>query len=167
MNEDNRSKKNFYGSFSWVIVAAYIFINIGVFVVGTPLGVLMIVLPIINISLILLWFFVRFVYNKANNPLKHSNYIDNKLTEFPRPKYGNDNKLHYTPHVKVATETFSTIDPHSDSEIIFDITIKDYLTPGNVIVFHDEINYGLSKTVKVLSVSHDKDSIKAIFTAPN
>lgn len=158
MNEDNYSKRRFYRFLSWVIVGIYLVFNVGIFISGVPFAVMAVSLPVINIVLITAWFVVRFFFNKANDPIKHSRYFGSKATEPPLPKYGVGNGLVYEPNIKVSTEQFNDISTGPNNKTVFDITMKDYLKLDRVITFHDEIDYGTTKKVRISKVDvHEKD----------
>ena len=164
--EENQSKKRLYGSLGWVIVGIYLILNAAVFAYRMPLGALIITIPI-NVILICLWFFIRFLYNKANHSIQFSKYISEKAPEPPKVKYGEGNGVGYVPNLTVDTDIFRSIDTENNATATFDITLKDYIKPKHVIIFHDEIDYGAIKKVEVATISKSEEGIKATFIKPS
>jgi hypothetical protein len=163
MDEDNRSKKNLYAAISWVIIAVYILINFLVITSGVPLMALIIALTVVNILLLCALFYVGFLYNKANSPIKHKQYLNTKSAELPIPKYGEGHGSAYVPNLQISTELFNQIDTAQSNKVTFDITMKGYLKPKHVIIFHDEMDYGTKKTVVVSKVTIHEKTIEASF----
>ena len=164
MNDDQYSKRRLFGSLSWLIVGVYIVANVAILNSQVPLSALLIVLPIINIVLIVAWFFVRFLFNNVNDPIKHSKYLSSKPSVHPPDKYGNENRSEYVPNVKVSTELFNSINTEPNNKVVFDSTLKDYLKPERIIVFHDETDYGALKEVKVSKVTMREIDIEVSFS---
>lgn len=167
MNEKNHKNKKLFGILSWLIIVLYLLINVGVVINNTPFEVMIAVLPLTNIILIVAWFFVRTFYNKANDAIKHQKYLDSKAPEIPIPTYSPYESQKFIPHVKIDTELFNSIDLGSGNKYTFDITLKNYLKQNNIIIFHDEMNYGLAKTVEVSHVYLQGDVIEASFIKPS
>ena len=164
MNDDKYSKRRLFGSLSWLIIGVYIAANIAIINTMMPFSTLVVVLPIINVVLIVAWFIVRSFFNIANDPIKHSEYLNSKATVRPPDKYGNENRSEYIPNVKVRTELFNSINTEPNNKALFDITLKDYLKLERIIVFHDENNYGALKEVKVAKVTMREVDIEVSFS---
>ena len=67
MEEDNESKKRFFGAVSWLIIVAYLILNIALMTGDTSLEVQVVTLPLLNLIFIVAWFLVRSFYNKASS----------------------------------------------------------------------------------------------------
>jgi hypothetical protein len=52
MEEDNESKKRFFGAVSWLIIVAYLILNIALMTGDTSLEVQVVTLPLLNLIFI-------------------------------------------------------------------------------------------------------------------
>ena len=166
MEDSDHSKRRLFSALSWFVVGLYLILNIGVVISDSPISVLVVVIPLINITLITAWLFVRSLYNKANTRIKHRQYMHDKAAEQPIPKYGKGNGFDYIPDIKINSKIFVDLSSDPNDKAIFDLTMKDYLKIGRVINFHDEVDYGMVKKLKVSHVSMRESDIEVRFSQP-
>ena len=163
MNDDKYSKRRLFGSLSWLIVGVYVALTVWVISTDIPFSVTVIVVPLLNVVLIGTWFLVRTFYNNANDSIEHSKNLISKATILPPAKYGGEHRSEYIPDIKVNTDLFNSIKFELNNVVSFDITLKDYLKPERIIIFHDEMNYGVLKEVKVSKVTIHENDIEVSF----
>lgn len=167
MEHKDYSKRRLLNALSWIVVGTYIALNAAVVTGGSPLSVLVVILPLINIILITVWFFVRSFYNKVNRSIKHRQYMQEIVVEQPMPKYGKGNGAQYIPNIKIEAELFNNLSADSNNKTTFDTTMKDYLKVGQIITFHDKEDYGMIKRLEVSKVVTHERSIAVSFCEPN
>ena len=167
MDYEASSKRRLYGTLSWVIVGLSLILNYGMLTSDTSFQTRIIVIPLVNAILIIAWFYVRTLYNTLNSKLKHEKQMELRPEEKPAPSYRRGSGEAYTPNLTIATHLFESLGTEPSKSVLLDISLKDYLKPGGIIIFHDELNYGLLKKVMVLKVNTNEHEIEAFFTEPN
>lgn len=165
MDKDDHIKRWLYEIISWVVVAVYLMLNIGVSSSNLPFLSLIVILPVINIVIIAAWFFFRGLRNSAITSIKHQAFLAAKPESQPQPQYGKASGQDYVPNVTIASELFEKISGNPADLIMFDISFKDYLQKGKRIVFHNKLDYGDLKRVEVVSSHIDDSGIEASFIA--
>lgn len=164
MDYNSLSKRRLFSAIGWVIVGLWAIFNVAITFSGVPPQAAIIIVPIVNVVLIAIWFFVRTLYNIANSKLKHDSKMELYEEPKPIPTYSEDDAEVYIPNITVDTELFKSITTDPSKSVSLDVSLSDYLKPGRVIIFHDEIDYGLRKEVKVSKATTKDDGIEAFFT---
>jgi len=164
MDYDSLSKRRLYSTLGWVLIGLVVIFNIAVTVADIPLQALLIVVPIVNIVLIIAWLFVRTLFNISNSKLKHDQKMSLRPEDTPPPQYGQDAQNGYIPNLTVDSELFKSITTEPGKSVFLDSSMKDYLEPGRVMVFHDEVDYGSRKEVRVSKVITGKQTVETFFT---
>jgi len=164
MNLGLYSKRRLFKALSWLVVALYLVLNISITTSGLTIIKTIIFLPLVNIVLIAAWFFVRSFYNNANDAIRWAESMEERPVDGPIPVYGHNDNSEYEPSLKVKDDVFNEINTKPGNEMIFDMSLKDYLKPGRVIIFHNEIDYGMTKKVKVVKANLIDEKIRVSFS---
>ena len=166
MEEDNESKKRFFGAVSWLIIVAYLILNIALMTGDTSLEVQVVTLPLLNLIFIVAWFLVRSFYNKASSVSPSKQDRDAGPSEILVPTYGESNRQAYTPNLTIPTNLFADIMTDPGNKMTFDLSMSGYLKKGQTLIFHDEMDYGVIKNVSVIEVSLKENGIEVAFSDP-
>jgi hypothetical protein len=166
MDEDTYNKRRLFRILSWVMIGLYLVLNVGVLVLNTPLSLLVIILPLINIVIIGGWFLLRAFFNNSNDKIKHHEYLESRPIDTPPPQYGQPSGSTYVPDVTIKSELFVTIEQDPTKPQSFDASLQDYLKPGRIIVFHNELNYGSVLNVRVDKVVRRENILEVSFKKP-
>ena len=158
------SKRRLFNALSWLVVAAYIVINISMVTSGLNAIKVFIVLPIVNVILIALWFFIRTFYNNANDTIRHAELAEERPPVEPIPVYGHKDDYEYVPDIRIENDLFIEINANLGNKVLLDVTLKDYLKPGRVITFHNKSDYGMMTKVKVIHSKVEEKGVTVTFS---
>lgn len=157
------SKRRLYSALSWATIVLWLLFNLSMAVSGVPFMVTLIIVPIINILFIATWVLMRTFYNVHDAKIKHDKKMELYTEGRPTPRYGEGKGEAYIPNLTVDAELFKRIGAEAKRPIILDVSLRDYLKPGRVIIFHNEVDYGSWKKVEVIDAKQEEKEMTVFF----
>jgi len=145
----------------WGTVLLYFVLNGIMLSLSLPFSTVLILLPLINIVILLIWVLLKTYYNKLKDDVEGVRRLEN-VADVKISKYGAANApTTYVPDVDLDTETFTLIRESSSARpvAIFDKSLGEYLVPGRIVNFHHSDDYGLLLRLEVVSATKTRDQI--------
>ena len=145
----------------WGTVLLYFVLNGIMLSLSLPFSTVMILLPLINVTLIVVWVLLKTYYNKIKDDVEGVHRSES-VSDIKISKYGAANApTTYVPDIDLDAETFMQIRESSSPlpVAILSQSLGEYLVPGRIINFHHSDDYGLMLKLEVVSATKTRDQV--------